>query len=327
MKKIITISQYSLPILIGIFFIVYFLNKFDEEQKNQILNSLKNAEYSWIALSIMIGLLSHFIRAIRWKIALKPLGYNPKNYNLFFAVMTCYMANLAFPRLGDIARCTMLAKYENYSFNKVLGTVISERIIDLIFLGISFLIVIFFQSNEITKFFEKTNIDFFSSETILKLFFLIAGFVFLIIIILKLIEKSSNPILTRLTSFVTNIANGIKSIWEMERKFTYIIYTFAIWILYVLLFYVCIFSLPETTEMGFAGSMTCFLFGAIAIILTNGGLGAYPVLIAQAGILYGLSEISGYTLGWIVWSGQTIMILVFGLLSLSLFPLLNKKNA
>lgn len=326
MKKTISIFQYLLPISIGVFFIVYFLNKFDEEQKSQMISSFANAKYIWILLSIIIGLASHFIRAIRWKLTLKPLGYTPKTYNVFFAVMTCYIANLAFPRLGDVVRCTTLAKYERYSFNKVLGTVIAERAVDLFFLGIALVFVLVFQGHELNLFFQKTNIQFFSSRGMLKIILLIGSVLFFGIITTRLMKKSSNSLILKLTSFLRKIINGVKTIWQMEHKFMYIFYTIIIWVLYIMLFYVCIFALPETTQIGFVGSITCFLFGAIAISFTNGGLGAYPALIAQAALLYEISEAIGYTLGWIVWSGQTIMILIFGALSLLLFPILNKKN-
>ena len=292
-----------------------------------MISSFSDAKYSWILLSIIIGLASHFIRAIRWKLTLEPLGYTPKTYNVFFAVMTCYIANLAFPRLGDIIRCTTLAKYEKYSFNKVLGTVIAERAVDLFFLGIALILVLIFQGHELNLYFQKTNVQFFNSKGILKAILLISSVLFLGIATTQLIKKSSNAFIVRLTSFLKKVTNGVKTIWQMEQKFIYIFYTIIIWMLYIMLFYVCIFALPETTQIGFFGSITCFLFGAIAISFTNGGLGAYPALIAQATVLYEISEPIGYALGWIVWSGQTIMILFFGALSLLLFPILNKKNA
>ena len=285
--------------------------------------SFKNAKYSWIWLSAFLGLLSHFLRAFRWKYTLGPLGYYPKTYNLFFSVMLSYFANLAFPRLGDVLRCSYLGKYENLSFDKLLGTVIAERAVDLLFLFIAFLLVVILQIQESSLF---INIFDSKSQAILTtslVFFLIGLSIFLII---KMSQKSNNVVLLGLSNFFKNLGKGFKSILIMKEKFTFIFLTIVIWILYFLIFYVCIFALTETSFLNLSGTLTCFLFGAIAITITPGGLGAYPKFISEGMALYGISETIGYASGWIVWTGQTIMIILLGGLSLILFPVLNKKN-
>lgn len=319
-KKVKKILITSLPILFGVFLIWNFLSKLSPEDKISIINSFKTANYYWVFLSLTFGILSHLSRAYRWKFMLNPLGYNPKFPNLIMTVLISYLVNLIIPRAGDVARGTAITKYEKVPFEKAIGTIIAERIADVIMLFSIIGVAFFLQADLIKKALIKEDSDPIKTITILGTLGIlgILGFYFL--------KKSKNSFAIKIKNFVNGLLEGVKSISKMKNKWAFIFHTFFIWGMYVLMFYVVTFALPETTNLPFGAIVVGFVIGGLSMALTNGGLGTYPVFVAGVLVLYGIAENPANAFGWIIWTAQTLMILIFGGLSFLFLPLYNKEK-
>ena len=317
-KTIFTI----LPIALGVSLIWYSLSKLSANDIAAIKNSFQTANYWWVFLSVILGILSHLSRAYRWQYLLEPLGFKPKYLNSVMTVLIGYLVNLAVPRAGEIARATGISKYEEIPFEKAFGTIVSERIADVIML-LSIIATAFFLQTELL-----TNYLFTDKESSSNLWiYALIGIAILGLLFFKLIQKSNNPIVKKLQNFVYGLLQGIISIFRMKKKWAFIFHTFFIWAMYVLMFYVVKFALPETTDLPFSAIIVGFVVGGLSMALTNGGLGTYPVFVASAVTLYGVSENPALAFGWIMWTSQTIMVIVFGGLSFLFLPIYNRKKA
>lgn len=310
-----------IPIAIGIGIIWYFLEQLTPQDKKDILNSFKSANYWWVALSLLFGILSHFSRAYRWQFLLKPLGYHPKFMNNFMTVLMAYLVNLALPRAGDIARGTAIAKYENIPFEKAIGTIVAERVADIILLFFIISIAFISQAELIKSYLFKDGTSSFVISILLLVILGGLGFIGF-----KLIQKAKRGFLLKVKTFINGLFEGSLSIFKMKNKWAFIFHTFFIWMMYVLMFYVVTFALPETTHLPFEAIIVGFVVGGLSMALTNGGLGTYPVFVAGALALYGVAENPANAFGWIMWTAQTLMIIVFGGLSMLLLPIYNRNR-
>lgn len=303
----------------------YYFNSLSGEDISEIKKAFASANYSWILLSLVFAVLSHISRAYRWKYTLAPLGYNPKFLNSFFAVMIAYLVNLAVPRLGELSRCGVLARYENMSFQKLLGTVIAERIADLLILIIVTASVVFLQYDIIKGLLEDVFAALGSKvpSGLTLVLLLVIGLIGLIVMLKLLNANSTNPFVQKIKSFLRGLSEGIRTIYLMKRKWYFLFHTVFIWLMYLLMFYICFFSLPETSQVPWGGVLTAFVLGGITIVLTNGGIGAYPLAIMGVLLLYGVDKNIGGAFGWIVWTAQTALLIIFGAASFALMPLYN----
>lgn len=316
---------------LGIFLIWISVRNLSEKDKTEIANSLRQANYNWLFLSVLIGAFSNIIRAIRWKMLLAPLNHFPKTSNTFFGVMVGYFANYAFPRLGEISRCGILTRYEKIPFEQSLGTVIVERIVDVLcfFLiaGIVFLIqfqTMFSYLKE--NFFEKIVVRFSGNSMLLIL--CLCCFIFIVIMFFVLRKKMSALLGAKAKKIIAGFTNGLRTIARVKSPFWFVFHSLFIWLCYYIMFYVCFFSLPETGNVNFNAVITSFLLGTVMVMVTPGGIGAYPLAVQGVLVFYLVSSNTGYALGWLAWICQFVSNVAFGALSLFLLPLLNKeKNA
>ena len=289
------------------------------EQIEKTKISFLKADYFYVFLSLFIALFGYWSRAYRWKFALQHLGYQTKFRNDLMTVCVSYLVNLTIPRSGEISRAALLKKYENVPFDKAFGTVVAERIVDmlifLLFLGIGFIL----QFDKIYQFLLEKGVKF---ETLIWLS--IGGFVLFVIFLLIWIYAEWNIIL-KLKQKLSGLIEGMQSILKMKDKWNYIFHSFFIWFSYLIMFYVTIFALPETTNIGFDVVVMGFIFGTLAVGFSNGGLGAYPLAISTVLFLYGIPKETGAAFGYLVWTSQTLLTIFLGLLSYLLLPVLNKK--
>jgi len=314
-KTIISFIKNVLPLFIGLFLIYYSYNNTSTVERQEIYNSLKYADYRYILLSIFFAVLSHLSRSYRWKYLLNPMGYNISFTNSIMAVLVGFLSNLSIPRSGEFLRASTITLYEKVPFEKCFGTIITERIIDVIILLTCILIGI-----SIFPFIEKPNISF-NAISIISF----CSIVFIAYLIFKLfLEKMY--IGNKIKKFISGIKNGVLSILHMPKKEKFIIHTLFIWTMYFLMLYVVKFSIPETFSLEFEAIFSAFVAGAIAMSLTNGGIGVYPLAIAGVISQYDVPYESALAFGWIVWTSQTIMILIFGSLSFVFLPILNKNK-
>ncbi len=309
----------TIPLLIGIGIIYCQFTTLTAEEIQKIKISFIKADYYYVFLSLFIALFGYWSRAYRWKFALNHLGYTTKFQNTLMTVCVSYLVNLTIPRSGEITRAALLKKYENIPFDKGFGTIVAERIVDLIIFFIFVCIGFISQYNTLYLFLAEKNVAFASI-----LWFLGVGFLLFVLFILVWIYAEWK-IIVKLKRKLAGLIEGMQSIVKMKNKWSYIFHSFFIWFSYLLMFYVTIFALPETTTITFDVVIMGFIFGTLAVGFTNGGLGAYPLAIALIFSLFGISDDIGIAFGWLVWTSQTLLTIFLGLLSYLLLPILNKK--
>ncbi len=320
-KKIQKIIFISLPILFGLGLIWYSLSKFSPSDFASIKNSFKTAHYSWVLLSVILAIMSHLSRAYRWQFLLEPLGYKPKYVNSVLTVLIAYLLNLAIPRSGEVARAAAISKYEDIPFHKAFGTIVAERVADVFMLSLIIGIAFIMQTKLLSEYLFKDN----GSNPWDKI--IILGSLALIVLILYFVFKKSKwTFILKIKEFFKGLLEGVMSIVHMKKKGVFIFHTFLIWILYVLMFYVVTFAIPETSHLPIGAIIVGFVVGGLSMALTNGGLGTYPVFVASVFILYGVENNPARAFGWIVWTSQTLMVLVFGGLAMFVLPIYNRKK-
>ena len=309
-----------IPLLIGMGIIYYQFNTLTAAEIEKIKISFQKANYYYILLSLLIACLGYWLRAYRWKFALNHLGYQTKFSNNFFTVSVAYLVNLTVPRSGEITRAALLKKYENVPFDKAFGTIVAERIVDLLIFLLFVFIGFVSQFDTIYQFLISNNVSLQS-----LIFTGIIGILLFIVFILIWIYAEWKIIL-KLKNKLSGLIEGISTIYKMKDKWKYIFHSFFIWFSYLAMFYVAIFALPETSEISFSVVIMGFIFGSLAVGFTNGGLGAYPFSIALIFSLYGITKDVGTAFGWLVWTSQTILTILLGLVSYLLLPVLNRNK-
>ncbi len=320
-KKYKKIIFTLLPIALGAFLIWYSLSKLTTKDISAIKISFKTANYWWVALSLFFGVLSHLSRAYRWQFMLEPLGFKPKLANNIMTVLIAYLVNLIVPRAGEFARATAISKYEKIPFEKAFGTIVSERIADVIMLLSIMSTAFFLQTKLLNAYLFKEE----SSNSNALYYIIILGLIFTFIFY-RFIKKSENKFVQKVQKFIYGLIQGVISIFKMKKKWAFIFHTLFIWLMYLLMFYVVTFALPETSNLPFSAIIVGFVVGGLSMALTNGGLGTYPVFVASAITLYGVGQNPALAFGWIMWTSQTLMVLIFGGLSFILLPIYNKNR-
>lgn len=331
-KKFFIFLKFVIFLGLGLLIIWLSLRNLSGSEKEQIINAFRSANYNWVILAILLGILSHLLRALRWRLFFEPMGYNPSLKNTFYAVMVGYFANMAFPRLGEVTRCGILTKYEQIPFNKSFGTVITERALDMFLFILLFFLMIVTQIGTIGHY-MSTNIypriqgkffDPFSNP------FLIISFIGILVLFALLLYFFRNQIRRSkfyqgILKIITGFWEGLKSLSGIRHPFLFIVYSLTIWLLYFLMLYLCFFCFEETLHLTPGAGLSALVLGSVGIMVTPGGIGLYPAIIQETLILYGISKTTGLALGWISWSAQTLMILVVGGLSL-VFLSFNRKR-
>ena len=279
----------------------------------------KSADYFYVGLSLIISSLGFLSRAYRWKFAINHLGYDSRFSNNLMAVCIAYFVNLTIPRSGEFSRALVLKKYEGIPFDKAFGTIVAERIVDFIIFMMFAAAAFIFQFKIIKEFLVSTL-------PLEKLIFIaIAGIIFMIIAVL-IWFYSKMRIILKLKEKIAGLQEGILSVFQMKQRWPFLFHSIFIWSTYVVMFYVAIFALPETSNIGFGAIITAFVFGSLAIGFTNSGFGAFPLLIAQILLLYSVPETVGTALGWLIWISQTLLTVILGAISLIMLPIINKKQ-
>ena len=304
-KRLGDILKFVVFLGIGIFFIYWFLLKLDADEKAAIWESFLSARWGWVGIVMLTSLVAHFVRALRWRLLFRPLEHYPNVNNTFGAVMVTYLANLAFPRLGEVMRCAMLRTSEGIPMEKSLGTVVTERLFDTLMFVLIVLMGFLLMFSSVKDFIYNALSEKFSSLPTLA-GIAAAGVVLLIalFVIYKLFhDKLMNfSLYRRAVELLRGCVDGVKSILHLGPKSTvlFVLYSLIIYFLYI------------------AG-------GWVILEASQGGLGAYPVLVWQALAIYGIGESTGLACGWLLWGSQQVVVIVLGLAYLIYFSLLKKK--
>lgn len=314
------IAKTILPLFIGILFIYLSVKNTSAQDRAAIYQSIKDAHYGYIFVSLILGLLSHVSRAIRWNFMLHPMGYTPRLINNVLAIFITYIANLGVPRSGELFRASVLQTYEGVPFEKSFGTIIAERAVDVLMLLLTIGVAFVLEFDLIYSLLENRL----ANPSLLVI--IIVGGVGTVLLIIHKLKKTSHPWVKKILTLVNGLTEGFMTIVRMEKKWAYVFHTFFIWVMYVAMFYIIKFSIPETESLEFEALLIGFIVGALAITATNGGIGIYPFSVSLVLISYGITKEASLAFGWIMWTAQTVMVIFFGSLSFFLLPLVNRKK-
>ncbi len=330
-KRLGDILKFVVFLGIGVFFVYWFLLKLDADEKAAIWQSFLSARWGWVWLVMLVSLVSHFVRALRWRLLFKPLDLHPTINNTFGAVMVTYLANLAFPRLGEVMRCAMLRTSERIPMEKSLGTVVTERIIDMLMFVVIVVLGFLLMFSSVKDFIYDALSQKFSSLPTLAgiaasgVVLLVAIFVIYKFFHDKLMKFS---LYRKVVEMIHGCVDGVKSILHLGPKSTvlFFLYSLIIYFLYITGGWIILEAFADTDQLGLQTAFVIYLFGSVGMMISQGGLGAYPVLVWQALALYGIGESTGLACGWLLWGSQQVVVLVIGLAYLIYFSLLKKKG-
>ena len=311
-----------IPVSIGLACIYYSASTLSQDDINSIIKSFANAKYSWVFFGVILGGLSHVSRSYRWKYLLKPLGYNISFLNSVLAVFSGYLINYTIPRAGDVARGTIAYKYEGIPLEKGLGTIVAERAVDVLCISILIIIGLFIN-------YELISEKLLDASSFINIKFLFLAGIILASILFFILRKQNNtlPIISKLQEFFKGLYEGFMIIFKLENMRLFIFHSIFIWLMYVLMFLVTTKAIAELPDLSFSIILISFILASLTIIFTPGGIGAYPLAVQLSFSWFGISSVSSLSFGWIMWTSQTLMIIIFGGLSLIILPFVNDKKA
>jgi uncharacterized membrane protein YbhN (UPF0104 family) len=331
-KPVLTIVQYLFFLGLGLFFVWLSVKDIDEAQWIAIKAAVARARHWMIIPAILILVMAHYSRAMRWKILMEPLGYNPSNFNVFAAVMIGYLVNAGVPRLGEVVKCTLLARYEKVRVDKLVGTIVMERAVDVVCLLTVIAAAFVFQGDIITAPLREELAAIASDGkghiSVQKLAIFGGGFLLLIGIVLFILKRFGHiDFVARVRNVIGGIWHGLGTIRFLRRKGGFIFHTMLMWCMYLGGTTVGIYALRETSHLGFGGGLTTLVVGSIGMIVTPGGIGAYQVFVKKLMGWYGLDPSTiGNALGWLLWLVQTAVILLGGVICFGLLSYHNKNR-
>lgn len=330
-KAILTIIKYLFFLGLGIFLVWWSIHKMGDKNWEECKTALKSARYFLFFPVFFILIAGHISRAIRWRILMQPLGYNPSLINTFFAVMVGYLANLAVPRLGEVLKCTILGKYEKVPADKLVGTILVERAIDVLSLLLVFIVAIATQASIIGEYAKKTiSTSFLSGDKesmIVNLVFFVAMLV-IIYFTLKYIFKKYSEIglVKKINMLIKGVGAGLSSVKNLKNKKAFIFHSIFIWSCYAAGTYIGFFVIPQTSDLPVAAAFPVLAFASIGMIVTPGGIGTYQWFIMEVMMLYGIERSYGYANGLLQWIAQFFIILIVGFVSLIALPYYNRQS-
>lgn len=311
---------------------------FRDANLKDLVEDLKKANYFWIILSLFFAFIGYASRAYRWRLLIEPLNYKPSFKNVFHALMFGYFANLAFPRIGEISRCAALTKSDKIPMDSLIGTVLIERAIDVVVLLI-LLFVIFVAKLESFGLFIKENLFIPLSQKVIHtidfsiyywigIVVLLGVFVFLIYFFRKKFKRVK--IVIKIRKLIRGVVSGVKTVTRMRSRSVFLLHTVIIWVMYFLMTYVAVFSIPATQSLTPIDGLFLLVIGGLGMSApVQGGIGAFHWIISSGLTLYGISKTDGLVLATILHESQVVMVLVLGIIAvitLFLIPRSKSKN-
>ncbi len=330
-KKLLTIFQYFLFAALAAFFVWLSFRGLNGEKWDQLKDALDRAHY-WLLIPVLFFLLlANWLRGLRWKQLIEPMGYNPSVLNCFFGVLIGYFVNLGAPRFGEVMKCTVLARYEKIPVEKLVGTIVAERAFDVICLATVFGLAFIFQfdvlqslaSSYVYPLFQNAS----GKTSYQKIIIVVAAGLFLLLLLRFLLNRFGHiNIIQKIKNIFTGVLHGLTSVKDVKKKPLFFIYTVMIWVLYLLSTWCGFFAINETRNLTMTDALTVLAMGSVGMIVSPGGIGAYALLVQETVAFYNVpKEPYGQALGWLLWFGQFMNFIIFGVASFILLPRINKK--
>ena len=317
-KGITNYIKIFLPIFIGVFCIYISFRNIKFSDFTQYFFEIN---YLWVIVGIILGALSHISRSYRWKYLINPLGYKLGFINSVLAVFSAYLINYTIPRAGDLARATMISKYENIPLEKTLGTIVAERAVDVFCILIIICIGLTIEFQRISEKFILLI-----SDKEISIIFIYLGSISSILFICYLMIKKSKYYKS-IINFFSGIIEGLTVIFKMKNRNLFILHSIFIWLMYILMFWATSKAFIQLHEVTFFQLMISFTLAALSIMFSNGGIGIYPLAVEESLGWYGIQSSTGLAFGWVSWLSQTMMVVIFGGLSLFILPFINDNKS
>ncbi len=328
MKQFIPAVKYVLLLVIGITLLIL---AFKGQDIDQLIADLKKADYKWVFASLLTCFVAHIIRAYRWRKMIASLGHGtPSLLNTCYAVMIGYMANVAFPRMGEVSRCGVINKTDKIPIVKLIGTVIVERIVDLLMLAIVLALGIMLQFDLLSDFLYNNVLVKLNGNAgnLTVLIFASLIFVLAVGLFYLLMKKKKLGIRNRIYRFFLDVKSGILSVKDLEDKSGFIFNSVFIWALYGLSTYLCFFALDSTSGLGGLASLSVLVFSSLGMIVpVQGGIGAFHYMVSEGLVVYDIPKSEGLAYALLIHSSQTLLVLFTGAISVILLMLKSSKPA
>lgn len=325
-KKLFTLIQYIFFLSVCTALVWWQFHGMHPNEKASFIKSLKEANY-WVVVPVIgMAILSYWARGQRWRTMIEPMGYSVKMSNAFACTMIGYLINSFVPRLGEVAKCTILGRYEKIPVDKLIGTVVVERIFDLFCYAILIGITIATQFNNVKRFFaeqvQKQGTPFDWTKT-----WVISAIVIVLVFCLGWAMKraKNNRFVAKIKHIIANLKEGITSINHLKHKGAFIGYTFLIWAMYLLEIYVGFQAMEATAGLGLGTACAALTLASLAMILLPGGFGLFPVFIANVLFMYHINLENGKAFGWLMWGVSTSLNLILGFICLLIISYINKN--
>ena len=316
-----------IPLTFGLIVLWFIIKSLDF---NQVMLTLKKDVNYWIiALSLPFGLFGQIMRAFRWDLLIRPLGYRPKKSNLIYSILGNYGVNLAFPRLGEVWRCTMVNRYEKIPFTKLIGTMIIDRISDTVTVALIIIAAFIMNVPYFNSFFAQHPETYTKFYEVLSSVWFDVGIVVMIIIIWFSFRKfKENSLIKKVKQFLFSIWEGIRTIGQMKDNWLFIFYTLLIWLGYFLYFYICFFAFPFTENLGWNRGLIVFGMGSLAMgVPVQGGVGAWQFMIMAALMGFGIGKDDAGAFAFCIWTIQSLLFTaIYGLFGVMALPIVNRKK-
>lgn len=326
MKRYISAFKYIILLVVGVALLIL---AFKGQDVNQLISDLKRADYQWVFASVAACFVAHIIRAIRWRMMIVSLGHGtPSLLNTSYAVFVGYMANVAFPRMGEVSRCGVINKTDRIPIVKLIGTVIVERIVDLLMLTIVLALGIILQFDLLSDFLYNNVIAKMNTSTV-NLTVLVSAALILILALgffYVLMKKQKWGVRNRIYRLYVEMKSGILSIKDLKNKSAFIVCSVFIWALYGLSTYVCFFALSATSNLGLLASLSVLVFSSLGMIVpVQGGIGAFHYMVSEGLVVYDIPKSEGLAYAVLLHSSQTLLVLFAGAISVLLLMIKSSK--
>jgi uncharacterized protein (TIRG00374 family) len=325
--RIISILQYVFFLSLGFGLIWYSSKDLTDAQMDELKNSFAQTRYLYILPVIVTLLLSHYFRALRWRLLMQPMGFFPTATNTYLSVLIGYFFNLLVPRLGEVMKCTMLAKYEKAPADKLIGTIVAERAVDMVCLLLVTVIMLVTQFDLLGESALESFSGLIKGMSYVKLALYLGGALVIILLIRMLLHRFAHiHVFAGIKRFLKNILLGLTSISKMQGFGWFLMHTLLIWGLYLLSIWLGFKAFPQVAHLSFDPSVAILVFGSLGMIATQGGIGAYQFAVQKTLLLYGVTAVTGLAFGWVLWGAQTAIVIIAGVISLLLLPFVNRKK-
>lgn len=320
-KTAITILQLVIFLALGGGIVWYMLSHMSDADKLTMMSSIADTNLAWMLPFLISFLLGHWARAKRWMLMLKPIGITPTTANTLFAVLIGYLVNLIPPRAGEIAKCTVLARYENMPADKMIGTIVAERAFDVVCLLIIITGGLLWQHEALGEYMtEQLRGHTPSTASIITTIAVLAGIVVLLAVLYRRNKAS------KLGRFIAGLRDGVTSIFLVRKRGLFMLYTVLLWGAYIAQLLIGFEAMTATNGLGAGAALMALIFGSVAIVAAPGGIALYPLLVGSLlHHAYHIPQGEATAFGWVSWAGLTIATLIFGFIAVIALPIYNRK--